>query len=108
MVQDDHRGDKNWMKMDKGNILEASGMFDTLIYLLTVEECRKSDLYKGIGRGSEMIHKLDRLENAGLIQQRKYNRVTFLSLTDEGRQVARYIAIIQGIIDGTEPESSGH
>lgn len=80
------------------SILEASGMFDSLLFLRSIGRCRKTDLYKGIGRGSEMAYKLDRLEDAGLIIQEKYDRITFLSLTEDGEKVADSIAGIQEIL----------
>ncbi len=87
----------------RGSPLEAAGMFDTLLFLRDSGECRKIDLYRGIGRGSEMAPKLDLLEDVGLIDQRMYGRVTLLSLTEDGRRVADMVAGIQGILDGITP-----
>lgn len=86
-------------------LFEASGMFDTFLFLRSAGRCRKSDLYKGIGRGSEMALKLDRLEDAGLITQEKYDRITFLSLTEDGMRVADMIAGIQQILADIESRS---
>ncbi len=80
-------------------LLEGAGVFDTFVFLRSVGECKKTDLYAGIGRGSDMTPKLDRLEEAGLLRQTMYSRVTLLSLTDEGRQVADIIVEIEGIIE---------
>ncbi len=87
-------------------LLESTGMFDTFVFLRSVEKCCKTDLYSAIGRGSEMSHKLDRLEEAGLIWQEKYGRVTFLGLTNEGCEVADRIVAIQEIIGAARARTS--
>lgn len=88
------------------SLLESSGMLDTFIFLRSIGKCRKTDLYKGIGRGSEMAVKLDRLEDAGLIVQERYERTTFLSLTEDGVQVADRIIGIQEVLSGIGTRAS--
>ncbi len=96
-------------RVDEGglSILEATGMFDTMRFLRSVSECRKTDLYAGIGRRMGMIQKLDRLEDAGLIVQRRYTRATVLSLTEKGRQVADLMESIRQTIEGDTRISQG-
>ncbi len=81
------------------NVLEAPGMFDTMLFLRSVGECKKTDLYRGIGRRTGMAPKLDRLEDAGLIIQERYQGMTVLLLTEDGRRVADMIESIREIIE---------
>lgn len=83
-------------------VLETPGMFDTLLYLRSVGQCKKTELYRGIGRRADMAPKLDRLEDAGLIIQEEYPRMTLLFLTTEGRRVADMVESIREIIENGE------
>ncbi len=82
------------------HVLEAPGMFDTMLHLREVGQCKKTDLYRAIGRRNGMAPKLDRLEDAGLLIQEGYQGMTRLSLTEQGSQVADIIWEIQRIIEG--------
>ncbi len=86
-------------------VLEATGMFDTLLFLRSAGICKKTDLYQGIGRKSAMAGKLNRLEDAGLIVQETHEKTTLLSLTDNGRRVADTIESIREIIENAEVRS---
>ncbi len=84
------------------HILEAPGMFDAMLFLRSVGRCKKTDLFRGIGRRTGMAIKLDRLEDAGLVIQERYQGMTILFLTGEGRRVADMIERIREIIGGGE------
>ena len=83
-------------------VLESPGMFDTLLFLRSVGQCKKTELYRGIGRKTDMALKLDRLEDAGLIIQDEYTGMTLLSLTPEGLLVADMVDGIKRVIEGGE------
>ncbi len=83
-------------------ILEAPGMLDTLLYLRSAGQCKKTELYEGIGRRVGMAVKLDRLEHAGLIVQRRNPSMTLILLTRNGREVAEMIERIRKLIGDGE------
>ena len=79
-------------------VLEASGMLDTMLHLRSVGQCKKTDLYRAIGRRVGMAPKLDRLERAGMIIQGRHPRMTLLFLTGDGREVADMIERIRQVM----------
>lgn len=84
-------------------VLEEKHMIAILLYLLSHDGCRKTDIYGDISRGTRMPDKLESLESRGLVDMRVmgYNVVT-VHLTDLGTEVAERLLGIRTLMTDTE------
>lgn len=85
-------------------ILEEVSTLRILSYLLDHDQCRKSDIYRDIGRTPSIPDKLNKLEDVGLLDITRLDRqfsIT-ISLTDQGRIVASHIREIHKILAGKD------
>lgn len=87
------------MNGDPLSLLENSRSMRILLFIREHEGCRKMELYDAVCGDGRMPKKLDNLEAAGLIVQRRAGMSTFLSLTDKGRRVADALAEIERIME---------
>lgn len=83
------------------SILEEKHMTGILLYLRHHGGCKKTDLYRDVGRGSRMSEKLDILESEGLLTQCGEHTV-ILNLTDRGDALADALADIDGFLTGRD------
>lgn len=87
------------MNRDPLSLLESSRSMSILLFIREHEGCRKMELYDAVCGDGRMPKKLDNLEAAGLIAQKRSGMSTFLSLTDKGRRVADVLEEIQRIME---------
>ncbi len=76
--------------VDHATLLEEKHLISILLYLKSEGLTRKIDLYNNVSFNPRMPEKIDRLEAAGLLEQKTdgYSRSTLLKLTAKGEKVA--------------------
>ena len=77
----------------RASILEEKHLISILLYLKHEGLTRKIDLYNNVSFNPRMPEKIDRLEAAGLLEQKTdgYSRSTLLRLTEKGDKVAKLL-----------------
>jgi len=86
-----------------GDILGDKNKIRMIMALYDKGAMKKTDLYEYASRNSLNPRKLDEMEKANLISQnydRFQNNMTTVSLTDLGRDVARKLRDIEGLMSG--------
>ena len=85
-----------------GNPLEERYSHEIMIALLTNGRMMKTDLLRSVSKSSCMIGRLDRLEEAGLVEivnDRFSNNTKWVSLTPKGKKVARLLEQLAEAMD---------
>ncbi len=80
--------------IDNLGVLDSKHMMTILLYIYRNGPVTKNSLYENVCRNVNMPHKLDMLEDEGLIMQKTANRATLLQLTEKGKGVSRIISIL--------------
>lgn len=81
-----------------------------MILALQSGPLKKTELYSKAGRSNINSRKLDELEKDGIVTQtldRFRNNMTTVSLTDLGREVARRLKEIEGLMSGNISAGDG-
>ena len=82
-------------------VIETAHAASVLIFLLSNDGCRKSDIYRNVSHTATMSKKIDMLEESGLVMQNETARGVNIFLTDAGREVALHLSEIERIIDSS-------
>src|SRR5574344_567690 len=89
-----HRDNMTIDGTDNLGVLDSKHMMTILLYIYRNGPVTKNSLYENVCRNVNMPHKLDMLEDEGLIMQKTANRATLLQLTEKGKGVSRIISIL--------------
>ena len=88
-------------RYDGIGVIETAHAASVLIFLLSNDGCRKSDIYRNVSHTATMSKKIDMLEESGLVMQNETARGVNIFLTDAGREVALHLSEIERIIDSS-------
>lgn len=86
-----------------GDIFGDKNKIDMVLALLSKGSLKKTDLYSYTTYNNLNPRKLDELEQDGIVTQtvdRFQNNMTTVALTDLGREVARKLQEIEGLMSG--------
>ena len=88
------------------SLLEEKHLISILLYLKREGLTRKIDLYNNVSFNPRMPEKIDRLESAGLLEQKTdgYSRSTLLELTEKGRKIAQMLEDIDRALKARRPQ----
>lgn len=91
------------------SLLEEKHLISILLYLKREGLTRKIDLYNNVSFNPRMPEKIDRLESAGLLEQKTdgYSRSTLLELTEKGRKIAQMLEDIDRSLKARRPPAAG-
>lgn len=91
-------GGRDTSKTEIGRIFSPCHSIDILLYVADHPGCKKVDIYRDVTRNSSTVSRIGIMEDAGLLSVEDHGRVTFLSLTDKGRTVARLFREAEGLV----------
>lgn len=98
------------MNLEIGSIIGDRNKIDMIIALFSKGSMKKTDLYAFTTNNNLNSRKLDELEKDGIVTQtldRFRNNMTTVSLTDLGREVARRLKEIEGLMSGNISAGDG-
>lgn len=98
------------MNLEIGSIIGDRNKIDMIIALFSKGSMKKTDLYAFTTNNNLNSRKLDELEKDGIVIQtldRFRNNMTTVSLTDLGREVARRLKEIEGLMSGNISAGDG-